>query len=64
MVKALRDLQAYCELIMFTYIPKGLCDSFLNKVPELRNIFSYILTGGDLLLSDEGLLIKDVSHLL
>jgi hypothetical protein len=30
----------------------------------LRNIFSYILTGGDLLLSDEGLLIKDVSHLL
>lgn len=64
MVKALRDLQAYCELILFTYLPKDLCDNFVNRVPELRNIFSYIFTGNELLLSDQGLLVKDLSHLL
>lgn len=65
MLKALRELQAYCELIIYTYLPKELCDSFISKVPEIRNIFSYIFNGNDILEAEEGsLLIKDMTLLL
>lgn len=49
MVKALRDLQAYCELILWTYLPRGFVDKLIEKVPELGQIFSYIFTQEDMI---------------
>jgi hypothetical protein len=36
----------------------------VRKVPEMMNIFSYIFTGNDLLTTDEGYLVKDLSPIL
>lgn len=36
----------------------------MAKIPELKNIFSYILNGDDLIVGEEGILIKDISNLL
>ena len=36
----------------------------MAKVPELKNIFSYVLNGDDLVVGDDGILIKDISTLL
>ena len=65
MIKALRDLQAYCELIIFSYLPRHCVDHFLNKMPDLKNLFSYIFAKEDLIPNPEqNLLIKDLSKLL
>ena len=42
MLSSLKDLQQYCELIAFTYLPRSFVDSIIQKIPELRSIFSYI----------------------
>jgi len=63
LVKALRELQAYCELILYTYLPREMCEVFLNEVPELKQIFSYVLCQEDMIYT-ESYLIKDMSVLL
>jgi len=63
LLKALRELQAYCELILYTCLPREHFDCFLSKVPELGNIFSYVLTKEDMIFT-ESYLIKDLSVLL
>jgi TFIIF-interacting CTD phosphatase-like protein len=40
-----------------------LCDGIINKIPELRQIFSYILCQEDMIFT-ESYLIKDMSILL
>lgn len=42
MLSSLRELKQYCELIAFTFLPRAFVDAILLKIPELRNIFSYI----------------------
>ena len=63
MLKSLRDLQAYSELILFTYLPRSFVDNILTKIPDLNNIFSFIFCQEDMLPVDE-YLIKDLSILL
>lgn len=63
LLKGLRDLQAYCELILFTCVPRSLCENFFSKVPELRNIFSYMFYAEDMVEADE-FFIKDISVLM
>ena len=63
MLKSLRDLQAYSELILFTYLPRSFVDNILTKIPDLNNIFSFIFCQEDMLAVDE-YLIKDLSMLL
>jgi hypothetical protein len=63
LVKGLRDLQAYCELILYTCLPKSLCENFFQKIPELKTIFSYIFYAEDMVENDE-YLIKDISVLM
>eukprot|EP00347_Sterkiella_histriomuscorum_P006406 403352886 len=65
LIKALRDLQAYCELIVYTYLPKECISQILEKIPDLKNLFSFIFTMEDMKLSQDGnVYIKDVSQLL
>ena len=65
LIKALRDLQAYCELIIFTYLPRDCLSQILDKIPDLKNLFSYVFTKEDLVPNeDKTLLIKDLSKLL
>jgi len=63
LLKGLRDLQAYCELILYTCLPKSLCENFFLKVPELKTVFSYIFYAEDMIEADE-FLIKDISVLM
>lgn len=63
MLSSLRDLQQYCELIAFTFLPRQFVDSILLKVPDLRNIFSYIFCREEMVQTEE-FLIKDLSYLL
>lgn len=63
MLSSLRDLQQYCELIAFTFLPRSFVDSILIKIPELRNIFSYIFCREEMVQTEE-FLIKDLSYLL
>src|SRR3569833_3774579 len=63
MLKALRALQAYYELIIYTFLPRNLCEGILNKVEGLRQIFSYVLCQEDTIRTDM-YMIKDMSVLL
>src|SRR3569833_2683710 len=63
MLKALRALQAYYELIIYTFLPRNLCEGILNKVEGLRQIYSYVLCKEDTIRTDM-YMIKDMSVLL
>ena len=63
MLKTLRDLQGYCELIMYTFLPREFVDRLVTKIPDLNNIFSYIFCAEDMAESEE-YLIKDLSQLM
>lgn len=44
LLKCLRELQSYCELIIFTYVPRAYVDKLISTyLPEFKNIFSHIL---------------------
>jgi hypothetical protein len=63
MLKALRDLQGYCELILYTFLPKEFLELLLEKVSGLKNCFSYIFSGSDLIEADN-YFVKDLSKLI
>lgn len=63
MIKALRDLQAYCELVIFTYLPRSFCDAIVARIPQFKDVFSFILCQEDC-IATEAYLIKDQSILL
>jgi hypothetical protein len=44
-------------------LPRELCDGILNKIPELKQIFSYVLCQEDMICTEQ-YLIKDMSVLL
>lgn len=56
-------MQAYCELIIYTYLPKEIWEDLLDKLPELKNIFSFALCKEDAVVYDK-FLIKDIGVLL
>ena len=69
MIKALKDLQAYCELILYSYLPRAFIEAIFEKLPELGAIFSYIICREDILLeqaanTEEWYLVKDIGNLL
>ncbi len=64
MLKCLRDLQGYCEMIIFTYLPKRFVDELIEtQLPELKSIFSYIICD-DHIVEVGDFRIKDLSILL
>jgi TFIIF-interacting CTD phosphatase-like protein len=63
LVKALRNLQAYCELVIFTYLPRSFATQILDKIPQLKDIFAHVICQEDA-ISTEAYLIKDLSILL
>jgi hypothetical protein len=56
-------LQAYCELIVYTFLPRDFCNAILQKTPELKGIFSHIICNEEILRTDS-FLIKDIGLLL
>lgn len=66
MIKALRDLQAYCEIIVFTYLPRDYMDKILAYLPELKSILSYIICREEMIeaKAEDEFLIKDIGKLL
>ena len=42
MLSSLKDLHQYCELIVFTVLPRSFMEAILTKIPELRGIFNYV----------------------
>eukprot|EP00347_Sterkiella_histriomuscorum_P022509 403338223 len=63
MLKALKDLQMYCELILYTFLPREFCQQVFNKIPELSSVFSHILCAEDMIVSDE-YIIKDIGKIM
>ena len=64
MLKSLRDLQGFCELILFTYLPKNFVDELLKvQLPELREIFNFIICDNEIVEVGD-FRIKDLSILL
>ncbi|TNV86173.1 hypothetical protein FGO68_gene2101 [Halteria grandinella] len=44
LLKSLRELQSYCELILYSYLPRAFIEKLISAhLPEFNNIFSYIL---------------------
>ena len=61
MLKSLRDLQSYCELIIYTYLPRAFLDKLIEAhLPEFVNIFSYTLCREEMVEVGE-YRIKDMS---
>ena len=48
LLSTLRDLVKHCELIIYTVLPRAFVEKLLDKIPELRDLFSYVLTYEDL----------------
>lgn len=63
MVKALRDLSKFCELILYTFLPREFCQQIFNKVPELSSCFAFIFCAEDMIVSDE-YIIKDIGKIM
>jgi hypothetical protein len=64
MLKCLRELQGFCEMIMFTYLPRKFMDELLDsQLGELRSIFSYIICDDEIVEVGD-FRIKDLSILL
>ncbi len=54
---------------MFTYLPRAFVEAILIKLPELAEIFSYIICREDILVeqaanTEEWYLVKDIGKLL
>jgi hypothetical protein len=49
---------------LFTILPRECVDCILEKIPDLKILFSYIFTKENLVESTSGILVKDVSPLL
>ncbi len=63
--KALRNLQSYCELVLFSVLERGLIDEIFKKVPELSQIFNIVITRSDpVFFKNSEYLIKDLRCLL
>jgi hypothetical protein len=65
MIHALKDLQAYAELILYSCLPDAVMQCILDlpSLKELKNVFSYVLTSKDCIHTDEAIL-KDITKLL
>lgn len=65
MIFALKELQAYAELILYSCLPEAVmqCILELPSMKELKNVFSYVLTAKDCIITDESIL-KDITKLL
>lgn len=65
LIFALKELQAYAELILYTVLPESLIQNMLATpmFRELEYIFSYILTAKDCIHTEDAIL-KDISKLL
>ena len=48
LLSTLRYLVKNCELIIYTVLPRAFVEKLLDKIPELRDLFSYVLTYEDL----------------
>ena len=63
LLSTLQFLVKNCELIIFTVLPKGFVDKLLDKIPELRDLFSYVLAYEELQQTAD-LLVKDLTPLI
>jgi hypothetical protein len=65
MINALKELQGYAELILYTCLPDVLVTNILSspQFKELEKIFSYVLTAKDCVHTEDAIL-KDLSKLL
>ncbi len=52
MISQLRELTSHCELIGYTFLPRPFVDQLFAKVPELKNLFSYVLCYEDMTQTD------------
>lgn len=48
LLSTLTYLVKNCELIIYTVLPRAFVEKLLDKIPELRYLFSYVLTYEDL----------------
>lgn len=64
LLSTLRELTQYCELIIFTFLPMPFVERLLEKVGELRKMFSYVLTREQMTEQDGCFLVKDMGPLL
>ena len=63
LLSTLRHLVKHCELIIYTVMPRAFVEKLLDKIPELRDLFSYVLTYEDL-QHNEDILVKDLTPLI
>ena len=63
LLKLLKELQKYYELIVFTSLPKRFMIEILNKMPEIGALLNFVLTLEDASTMDE-YYVKDISMLL
>jgi hypothetical protein len=63
LVSTLRLLVKNCELIIYTVLPRAFVDKLLDKIPELRDLFSYVLAYEDLQQTVD-LHVKDLTPLI
>ena len=59
----LRSLSRDNELILSTILPRNFLDQIFSLIPELKDVFSYILTKEDQ-IETENYIKKDISQLL
>ena len=48
LIQGLEKLTPICELIIVTILPRCLVEEFFSTVPELREMFAYVLCAEDL----------------
>jgi hypothetical protein len=64
LLKSLRELQSYCELILYSYLPRAFIEKLISAhLPEFNNIFSYILGSEDMVEVNE-YRVKDMTPLM
>jgi hypothetical protein len=64
LLKSLRELQCYCELILYSYLPRAFIEKLISSnLPEFNNIFSYIISGEDMVEVND-YKVKDMAPLM
>lgn len=47
----LKELSSFCELIIFTSLPKRFLDKLMERLPEFQGLFNYVISQ-EILISD------------
>ena len=62
-VKWMKKLWQYYELIFFTFLPREIMNKIYELVPGLNELISHTLCKEDLVPGEEGMIYKDLTYL-